>query len=164
MANFQAKALPDTINKQVPESKPPAVVEPDPDVVFNKWLERQERLHPLPRPKKPWFSIESEVDVEPIRPRIETIQAAVAKHYGVTRGDILSARRTADVVRPRQVGYYLSKALSLKSLPEIGRRFGMRDHTSALHGIRKIEQLRKTDAQLESDLHAIAAKVGGVLA
>ncbi len=96
--------------------------------------------------------------------RIDEIQIAIARYYGVTRADLISARRTAMIVRPRQVGYYLSKMLTPKSLPEIGRRFGGRDHTSALSGIRKIERLRKVDTKLESDLQHLAAGLGGVLA
>lgn len=95
--------------------------------------------------------------------RIDEIQIACARYYGVTRADILSARRTAAVVKPRQVGYYLSKVLTRKSLPEIGRRFGGRDHTSALSGIRKIERLRKIDERLENDLQHLAASLGGCL-
>lgn len=95
--------------------------------------------------------------------RVDEIQIACARYYGVTRADILSNRRTAIVVRPRQVGYYLSKVLTPKSLPEIGRRFGGRDHTSALWGIRKIERLRKVDERLENELQYLAASLGGTL-
>src|SRR5437879_5552204 len=61
-------------------------------------------------------------------PKVEQIQRAVAIHFGISRLDLLSARRTLDVARPRQIGMYLAKKLSLKSTPEIGRRFGGRDH------------------------------------
>lgn len=98
------------------------------------------------------------------RLKISNIQRVVAKHYGVSIQDLLSARRTAEIVRPRQVGYYLAKVLTSKSLPEIGRRFGGRDHTSALSGIRKIERLRKADAVLEADLQHLASVLGGSLA
>ena len=80
---------------------------------------------------------------EPQRVKIEDIQKLVASHYSVTRADILSSRRTATVVKPRQVAMYLSKALTLRSLPEIGRRFGGRDHTTVLHAVRKIEGLSR---------------------
>ena len=76
---------------------------------------------------------------EPKRVKIEDIQKLVATHYNVSRADILSSRRTANVVRPRQIAMYLSKVLTLRSLPEIGRRFGGRDHTTVLHAVRKIE-------------------------
>ena len=73
--------------------------------------------------------------------KIEDIQKLVASHYSVTRADILSSRRTATVVKPRQVAMFLAKTLTLRSLPEIGRRFGGRDHTTVLHAVRKIEGL-----------------------
>ena len=82
---------------------------------------------------------------EPRRVRIEDIQKLVATHYQVSRADILSARRTATVVRPRQIAMFLAKALTPRSLPEIGRRFGGRDHTTVLHAVRKIEGLTKLD-------------------
>jgi len=95
--------------------------------------------------------------------RLEEIQMACARFYGISRADILSQRRTAVVVRPRQVGYYLSKMLTSKSLPEIGRRYGNRDHTSILSGYRKIERLRKNDPKLNSEVIAIATSLGGSL-
>ena len=78
---------------------------------------------------------------EPKRVKIEDIQRIVARQYNVSRADLLSSRRTANVVRPRQVAMYLAKTLTLRSLPEIGRRFGGRDHTTVLHAVRKIENL-----------------------
>ncbi|MGY4449335.1 chromosomal replication initiation ATPase DnaA [Bradyrhizobium sp. i1.3.1] len=78
---------------------------------------------------------------EPKRIKIEDIQRVVARQYNVSRSDLLSSRRTANVVRPRQVAMYLAKTLTLRSLPEIGRRFGGRDHTTVLHAVRKIEAL-----------------------
>jgi chromosomal replication initiator protein len=82
---------------------------------------------------------------EPKRVKIDEIQKLVANHYNVSRADILSARRTANVVRPRQIAMYLSKVLTPRSLPEIGRRFGGRDHTTVLHAVRKIEDLVTRD-------------------
>ncbi|MDX2156590.1 MAG: chromosomal replication initiator protein DnaA, partial [Hyphomicrobiaceae bacterium] len=73
------------------------------------------------------------------RIRIDDILRVVSRHYGVSRGDILSQRRHRSVVWPRQIGMYLAKQLTHRSLPEIGRRFGNRDHTTVLHAIRKIE-------------------------
>jgi chromosomal replication initiator protein len=89
---------------------------------------------------------------EPKRVKIEDIQRIVARHYNVSRADILSARRTATVVRPRQIAMYLSKVLTLRSLPEIGRRFGGRDHTTVLHAVRKIDGLLHTDNALAEDV------------
>jgi chromosomal replication initiator protein len=89
---------------------------------------------------------------EPKRVKIEDIQRIVARHYNVSRADILSARRTATVVRPRQIAMYLSKVLTLRSLPEIGRRFGGRDHTTVLHAVRKIDGLLHSDNALAEDV------------
>jgi chromosomal replication initiator protein len=92
---------------------------------------------------------------EPKRVKIEDIQKLVASHYSVTRADILSSRRTAVVVKPRQVAMFLAKTLTMRSLPEIGRRFGGRDHTTVLHAVRKIEALSATDAALREELELL---------
>ena len=92
---------------------------------------------------------------EPKRIKIEEIQRIVARQYNVSRADLLSSRRTANVVRPRQVAMYLAKQLTLRSLPEIGRRFGGRDHTTVLHAVRKIENLVNTDASLAEEIELL---------
>ncbi len=92
---------------------------------------------------------------EPKRVKIEDIQKLVASHFNVTRADILSSRRTANVVRPRQIAMYLSKVLTLRSLPEIGRRFGGRDHTTVLHAVRKIEHMTANDAPLSDEIELL---------
>jgi chromosomal replication initiator protein len=92
---------------------------------------------------------------EPKRIKIEDIQRTVARHFNVNRSDMLSSRRTANVVRPRQIAMYLAKTLTLRSLPEIGRRFGGRDHTTVLHAVRKIESLAGTDQTLAEELESL---------
>ena len=92
---------------------------------------------------------------EPKRVKIEDIQRVVARQYNVSRSDLLSSRRTANVVRPRQVAMYLSKVLTLRSLPEIGRRFGGRDHTTVLHAVRKIEALVGKDNSLADEVELL---------
>jgi chromosomal replication initiator protein len=92
---------------------------------------------------------------EPRRVRIDDILRTVSKHYGVNRGDLLSGRRNRSIVRPRQIGMYLAKLLTSRSLPEIGRRFGNRDHTTVLHAIRKIEQLMNDDNQLREEIELL---------
>lgn len=77
--------------------------------------------------------------MEPRKTKIEDILRIVSRHFGVSKGDLLSQRRHRSVVWPRQIGMYLAKQLTARSLPEIGRRFGNRDHTTVLHAIRKIE-------------------------
>ena len=93
--------------------------------------------------------------VEPKRVKIEEIQRIVAHHYQVSRADILSSRRTQTVVRPRQVAMYLAKQLTLRSLPEIGRRFGGRDHTTVLHAVRKIDDLVKNNSALSDEVELL---------
>ncbi len=92
---------------------------------------------------------------DPRRIRVEDILKVVSKHYGVTRADLLSSRRTANVVRPRQIAMYLAKVLTLRSLPEIGRRFGGRDHTTVLHAVRKIEGLVQGDKVLADEIDVL---------
>lgn len=96
---------------------------------------------------------------EPKRVKIEEIQRVVAKHYQVSRNDMLSQRRTKNVVMPRQIAMYLSKVLTPRSLPDIGRRFAGRDHTTVLHAVRKIDGLVKTDALLAQDVELLKQMV-----
>jgi chromosomal replication initiator protein len=93
------------------------------------------------------------------RVRIEDIQRIVARHYNVSRSDLLSSRRTANVVRPRQIAMYLAKTLTLRSLPEIGRRFGGRDHTTVLHAVRKIEGLIGIDNALAAEIESLKSQL-----
>ncbi|MFC3267340.1 chromosomal replication initiator protein DnaA, partial [Camelimonas abortus] len=92
---------------------------------------------------------------EPKRVKIEDIQKLVATRYNVSRADILSERRTAAVVKPRQIAMYLSKQLTLRSLPEIGRRFGGRDHTTVLHAVRKIDKAVAEDKALHEEVELL---------
>jgi chromosomal replication initiator protein len=92
---------------------------------------------------------------DPRRIRVEDILRIVSKHFGVSRQDLLSSRRTANVVRPRQIAMYLAKTLTLRSLPEIGRRFGNRDHTTVLHAVRKIEGLVQGDKMLADEIESL---------
>ena len=89
---------------------------------------------------------------------IDDIQRRVAEHYGLKLGDMLSARRAVEVARPRQVAMYLAKKLTPRSLPEIGRRFGGRDHTTVMHAVKRIDELRAKDPELDGDV-ALLTKV-----
>ena len=86
---------------------------------------------------------------------IEDIQRIVSKYYQISRTDLLSARRPKNIVRPRQIAMYMSKLMTRRSLPEIGRRFGNRDHTTVLHAVRKVEQLRQSDASIDGDIRQL---------
>jgi len=92
---------------------------------------------------------------EPRRVRIEDIQRVVARHYNVSKADLLSSRRTRTIVRPRQIAMYLAKVLTPRSLPEIGRRFGGRDHTTVLHAVRKIEGMLEGDKTLAEEIELL---------
>ncbi len=83
---------------------------------------------------------------------IDEIQRKVAEHYRLKLSDLLSARRAREVARPRQVAMYLAKKLTPRSLPEIGRRFGGRDHTTVMHAVKRIEELRAGDRELDNDV------------
>lgn len=89
------------------------------------------------------------------RVRIEDIQRIVARHYNVSRQELVSNRRTRVIVKPRQIAMYLSKTLTPRSFPEIGRRFGGRDHTTVLHAVRKIEELISGDAKLSHEIELL---------
>jgi chromosomal replication initiator protein len=89
------------------------------------------------------------------RVRIEDIQRVVARHYNVSRQELVSNRRTRVIVKPRQIAMYLSKTLTPRSFPEIGRRFGGRDHTTVLHAVRKIEELISADQKLSQEIELL---------
>jgi hypothetical protein len=86
---------------------------------------------------------------------IARIQKAVCKHFNTTLNEMNSAIRLASVVRPRQVAMYLCRTLTKRSLPEIGRRFGGRDHTTVFHGYKKIRKELEADDDLAADIDAI---------
>jgi chromosomal replication initiator protein len=89
------------------------------------------------------------------RVTIDEIQRRVAEHYNIRLSEMTSDRRARAVARPRQVAMYLAKQLTTRSLPEIGRKFGGRDHTTVIHAIRKIEELKLTDPSLAEDVELL---------
>lgn len=93
--------------------------------------------------------------IEPRRVKIEDILRVVSRHFGVSKGDLLSQRRHRSVVWPRQIGMYLAKQMTARSLPEIGRRFGNRDHTTVIHAIRKIEGILTDNPRLRDELEEL---------
>jgi chromosomal replication initiator protein len=90
---------------------------------------------------------------------IDEIQSKVSEHYRIRKAEMTSARRAREVARPRQVAMYLSKQLTPRSLPEIGRRFGGRDHTTVIHAVRQIEKLRAQDAELDADIRLLTRQL-----
>ncbi|WP_282078166.1 chromosomal replication initiator protein DnaA [Epibacterium ulvae] len=86
---------------------------------------------------------------------VEEIQRKVSEHYNIRMSDIIGPKRLRSYARPRQVAMYLCKQLTSRSLPEIGRRFGGRDHTTVMHGVKRIEELRTVDGQIAEDVEML---------
>ncbi|MFD1510128.1 chromosomal replication initiator protein DnaA [Lacimonas salitolerans] len=86
---------------------------------------------------------------------IEEIQRRVAEHFNIRLSDLVGPKRVRNFARPRQVAMYLCKQLTSRSLPEIGRRFGGRDHTTVMHGVKRIEELRVQDGQIAEDIEML---------
>ncbi len=90
---------------------------------------------------------------------IDTIQTIVCKFYKISKNEMLSPRRSRYLVRPRQTAIYLAKMLTSKSLPEIGRSFSNRDHTTVIHSVKTIERLRKEDSELNVNIDSLKSKI-----
>ncbi len=86
---------------------------------------------------------------------VEEIQRKVSEYYNIRLSDIIGPKRLRSYARPRQVAMYLCKQLTSRSLPEIGRRFGGRDHTTVMHGVKRIEELKTTDGQIAEDVEML---------
>jgi len=95
------------------------------------------------------------------RVTVDTIQKVVAEHYGLKQADMISERRARAVARPRQAAMWIAKQITTRSLPDIGRRFGGRDHTTVLHAVRRIDSLRAEDPALARDLDILLRKLRG---
>jgi chromosomal replication initiator protein len=86
---------------------------------------------------------------------VDEIQKVCAAHYKIDPAEMRSKRRARAVARPRQVAMYLAKKMTPRSLPEIGRIFGGRDHSTVIHAVRTIEELRQTNADMDADIRAL---------
>ena len=86
---------------------------------------------------------------------IDDIQRKVADYYNLRLSDLLSARRSRTIARPRQIAMYLAKSITSRSLPEIGRKFGGRDHTTVMHAVKKIEELKLQDISFNEDIELL---------
>lgn len=126
--------------------KPVKEPAPIPVDVVKQWVERQMK-NAVPIPKATTY------------PTIEEIQRAVCAHFNVSRIDMISPRRHKDIVLPRQIAVFLAKELTVRSLPEIGRRFGGRDHTTAIASIRKITRLLPIDRDLSQHVESIRSQL-----
>lgn len=92
---------------------------------------------------------------------IDEIQRRVSEHFRIRHAEMVSARRAREVARPRQIAMYLAKQLTPRSLPEIGRRFGGRDHTTVIHAVRQIERLRGEDSEIDNDVRTLIRVLEG---
>jgi hypothetical protein len=120
---------------------------------------------------KPYLNVVWDVEAAPpkkvtepepaprVYPSVYHIMCVVAAEFGVSLIDMQSARRTQELVRPRQTAMYLAKRLTLQSLPQIGRCFGGRDHTTVLHAVRKVEGLMPGDPELVALVAKLEARV-----
>ena len=95
------------------------------------------------------------------RVTIDEIQKRVADHFKIRHAEMISARRARAVARPRQIAMYLAKQLTPRSLPEIGRRFGGRDHTTVIHAVKQIEKLRAADTEIDADVRLLMRALEG---
>ena len=95
------------------------------------------------------------------RVTIDEIQKRVCEHFEVKAIDLVSARRARAIARPRQIAMYLAKRLTTRSLPEIGRKFGGRDHSTVIHAVRRIEELRDTDREVDAAVRVLMGELGG---
>jgi hypothetical protein len=110
------------------------------------------------------FPVERPYVVHKIYPRIDDIIRIVAAFYEKEVDDLISFRRTWPIVRPRQMACYLCKTMTIRSLPEIGRKMGDRDHTTILHAVRKIERLRDTDDRTADEIQLLRIRISDDMA
>ena len=90
---------------------------------------------------------------------IDLIQTLVCKYFKISKNEMLSSRRSRYLVRPRQVAIYLSKILTTKSLPEIGREFSNRDHTTVIHSVKTIEKLKKENNEISNSINHLKNQI-----
>lgn len=109
--------------------------------------------------KEPTFWIVDEVEIKTGVPSIESIKRAACEHFRITLADFLSSRRTDNLVVPRQIAMYLAKTLTSRSLPDIGRRLGGRDHSTVLWAVRKMAHLAQTDWMIAYDIAQVEARL-----
>lgn len=108
-------------------------------------------------PVRDWIALATPAATKP--GESTRIIALVAETFGVTRLDLISERRTADIVMPRQICFYLMRTCTTLSFPEIGRRMGGRDHTTAIHGVRKIAGLLETQPHIRVLVEALVLRI-----
>lgn len=119
-------------------------------------------INPAPYWRSMWFWELIALTPKPqnvFRPTIKRIIHVVADHYNVTADDILSARRTLNITRPRQIVMYLARHLTIRSFPEIGRAIGDRDHTTVLHGVNKITKMMAKSPEMKTAIDELTKEI-----
>lgn len=159
---FAAKAKPDkpviclSASARAAAFEPPVIKLLSPEVPETpaQWAGRQIQRY------QPWFSIEAEIDPPAdARPTIGLVQRKCCLFYEIALSDMTSESRMGPIVRARQIAMFLAKEMTFKSLPEIGRRFGNRDHTTVLHAVRKIGRLESSDNDLAEELATLREQI-----
>lgn len=131
-----------------PERPVPA---PKPVLVTDEWVERQ-------KAKPHWFAVVEDLGpVNPRAPLVDEIVSACGRYFNVPKLELLSSRRHGPTVYARQMAMYLAKTLTDRSYPDIGRRLGKRDHTTVMHGIRKVKNLALKDWRVAFDVAHLEA-------
>jgi len=133
----------------IPEPPPEPAPSPSPSSIVARIAALQEELKQLDKLAKAERRKAELEDRQSLFVSINAIQRAVCKHYGITQIDLQSQRRTQNLVIPRFIAIWLCRRLTRRSLPEIGRKFGDRDHTSIHHATRRMEGMRKVDTSLD---------------
>lgn len=146
LARIEAGARDEADAKVVYENVPTEVM--DAIETVGEWVERQRQRF-------------SGIPIVSNGPAINNIQKAVAQHYGISMNDLLGSRRAPAVSFPRMVAVHLARRLTTRSFPEIGRRFGGRDHTTILYGDRKITKMLETDLSLQATVEMLIEQLGG---
>ena len=90
---------------------------------------------------------------------VESIQTLVASHFNLNMQELLSPRRSRSLARPRQIAMYLAKQYTTNSLPDIGRKFANRDHTTVIHAVKKIDELIKKDDEIRQSVAELKKKL-----
>jgi chromosomal replication initiator protein len=123
-------------------------------------------MTPLPASLRAWMGSRPHSMCIPLQPvaierrvMIADIQASVARHFSISIGEMCSDRRSVSVARPRQIAMYLAKRLTTRSLPEIGRKFGNRDHSTVIHAVRRIEDLRGKDCEIDKAVRLLTRRL-----
>ena len=126
---------------------------------FNRIVSFSKIYNKLPNISETKVILKDLLNLSENKVTIDVIQNTVCRYFKINKSEMLSARRSRYLVRPRQTAIYLAKMLTSKSLPEIGRSFSNRDHTTVIHSVKTIEKLRKEDNELDVSIDTLKNKI-----